>query len=68
VENRQLVKFIGNNILDSSGVFSKILTSEDVDDVISRSKNIEKNLLQQRFDDAWAEKLKKIKLPQHRFS
>ena len=64
MENRPLIKFI---ILDSSGVFSKILTSKDVDDVISRSKNIEKNL-QQRFDDAWAEKLKKIKLPQHSFS
>ena len=32
VENRPLVKFIRNYIRDSSGVFSIILTSEDIDE------------------------------------
>ena len=36
MENRPLVKFIGNYIWDSSGVFFHILTSEDIDDVICR--------------------------------
>ena len=36
VENGPLVKFIRNYIRDSSDVFSIILTSEDIVDVISR--------------------------------
>jgi len=42
VENRPLIKFIGNNILDSSGVFSKILTSKDVDDAFHVQKILRK--------------------------
>ena len=37
VENRPLVKFIQNYIRDSSGMFPIIiLSSEDIDDIISR--------------------------------
>ena len=35
VENRPLVKFIRNYVRDSSGAIH-ILTSEDIDDVVSR--------------------------------
>ena len=35
MENTPLIKFIQNYIWDLSGVFSIILTSEDIDDVIS---------------------------------
>ena len=37
VENRPLIKFIRNYIRDLSGAIFHILTSEDIDDVISHS-------------------------------